>query len=269
MADTTKPDLSDPSQARALIRDGGWDSPTAKLAPGYAQANLAILPAEFAADFARFCALNPRSCPVLEQLAPGEYRPRMAPQADLRTDLPRYRVFRDGQLNAELSDITDLWRLDLTAFLIGCSFTFDWALIAAGLPVRHQQLGCNVPMYRTNRPTLGVGRFQGPLVVSMRPLPADQVDLAAEISGRYTTMHGAPVHAGEPLELGITDLARPDYGDPVPVEAGEVPVFWACGVTPQAVALEARLPLMITHAPGHMFITDLRHQDVLDQALSR
>ncbi|RME82753.1 MAG: putative hydro-lyase [Caldilineae bacterium] len=245
-------------EAREAIREGRWTGPTAGLAPGYTQANLVILPEKLAFDFLRFCIRNPKPCPLLDVTSPGSPHPdrSWAADADLRTDLPRYRLYRDGQLVAELSNLLDLWREDLVAFLLGCSFTFERALQSAGLPVRHLACGCNVPMYRTNRLTRAAGPFHGPLVVSMRPIPAAQVAQAVQITARYPAVHGAPVHIGEPEALGIADLGRPDYGDPVPIEPGEVPVFWACGVTPQAVALAARIPYMITHAPGHMFITD-------------
>ncbi len=255
----------DAAGLRAAIRAGAFTGPTAGQAPGSAQANLVILPAAEAAAFREFCELNPRPCPLLEMTAPGDPVPHLlAPDADLRTDLPRYRVYRDGVQVDERTDIRDLWRDDLVAFLIGCSFTFESALLAAGVPVRHIELCSNVPMYRTNQPCTPAGRFAGPLVVSMRPLPPDRVDEATAITARYPRMHGAPVHVGDPAAIGIADLAHPDYGDPVPIYAGEVPVFWACGVTPQAVAVAARVPFMITHAPGHMFVSDLTDAQVLD-----
>ena len=250
--------------ARQAIRSGEWVLPTAGLAPGSVQANLVILPQAQASDFARFCAHNPKPCPVLDVTAPGSPHPSAdwAQDADLRTDLPRYHVWEQGQVAGELTDITGHWLDDSVAFLLGCSFTFEAALLSAGVPVRHLDCGCNVPMYRTNRPCQRAGLFQGPLVVSMRPIPGSLVDLAAQITARYPSAHGAPVHAGNPAELGIRNLDRPDYGDPVPLYADEVPVFWACGVTTQAVAQASRVPRMITHAPGHMFITDRRHTDL-------
>lgn len=246
------------AQARDAIRRRKWTGPTAGLAPGYTQANLVILPEADAFDFLRFAVRNPKPCPVLDVTAPGSPHPDplWAEDADLRTDLPRYRVYQDGELAAEPADLLDWWRDDMVAFLLGCSFTFERALLAEGVPVRHLECGCNVPMYRTNRATRPAGPFHGPLVVSMRPIPADQVAKAVQITARYPSVHGAPVHIGDPAALGIEDLAHPDYGEPVPIRPGEVPVFWACGVTPQAVALASRIPLMITHAPGHMFITD-------------
>jgi uncharacterized protein YcsI (UPF0317 family) len=194
---------------------------------------------------------------LLEVLDPGQVEPRSAPRADIRSDLPRYRVFRDGRLAEELADVTALWREDLVSFLIGCSFSFEAPLLQAGLEIRHLSEGRNVPMYRTNRATVPAGPFRGPLVVSMRPFAPGEVARAVEITGRLPQVHGAPVHVGEPAALGIADLSRPDYGDPVTVQPGELPVFWACGVTPQAALLQASLPFAITHAPGHMFITDL------------
>lgn len=245
-------------QARLAIRRGEWTRATAGLAPGCTQANLVVLPADEAFDFMRFCLRNPKPCPLLEVTDPGSPEPaQTAPGADLRTDVPRYRVYRDGELAGEPADVAGEWRDDLVAFLIGCSFTFERALLAQGLPVRHLEDGGNVPMYRTNRDCTPAGRFAGPLVVSMRPMTPSQAIRATQVTSRYPSVHGAPVHVGDPAALGIGDLAEPDYGDPVEIRAGEVPVFWACGVTPQAVATASRPALMITHAPGHMFLTDL------------
>ena len=246
--------------ARARIRAGHCVGPTSGLAPGFAQANLVVLPADNALDFARFCVRNPKPCPLLEVTDTGSPRPMtLAPDADLRTDLPRYRVFADGRLVDEPTDATRYWRDDFVSFLLGCSFTFEWALTAAGLALAHQLQGVNVPMYVTSRRCVGAGPFEGPLVVSMRPFAPGDIRRAVEVSARFPAMHGGPVHVGDPAALGITDLAAPDYGDPVQIGPGEVPVFWACGVTPQAVALEARPSLAIFHAPGHMFITDRPH----------
>ncbi len=251
--------MSTPAEVRAAIRAGELDGPTAALAPGFTQANLVVLPEADAFDFLRFCLANPRPCPVLEVLEPGSHEPvQTAPGADLRTDLPRYRVYRRGELVEEPTSVQ--WREDLVAFLIGCSFTFERALLAAGLPVRHIEQGVNVPMYRTAVACRPAGRFSGPLVVSMRPMTMDQAIRATEITSRYESTHGGPVHIGDPAALGIASLAVPDYGDAVEIRRDEVPVFWACGVTPQAVAAASRPELMITHAPGHMFITDLDEQ---------
>jgi uncharacterized protein YcsI (UPF0317 family) len=248
----------DPAQARLAIRRGEWTAPTAGLAPGATQANLVALPEADAFDFMRFCLRNPKPCPLLEVTDPGSPEPaETAPGADLRTDVPRYRVYRHGELVDEPADASAAWREDLVAFLIGCSFTFERALLADELPVRHIEQGVNVPMYRTARECRPAGRFAGPLVVSMRPMTPAQAIRATQITSRYAAVHGAPVHVGDPAALGIADLAAPDYGDPVEVRPGEVPVFWACGVTPQAVAVASRPELMITHAPGYMFRTDV------------
>lgn len=250
------------AEVRAACRAGTLARPTAGLAPGMVQANLMVVPREAAFDFLLFCQRNPRPCPVIEVVEAGQVEPRCAPGADLRTDLPRYRVYREGRLAAEPTDVRDLWTPDLVSFLIGCSFSFEEALAGAGVPLRHVEACSNVPMYRTGLATAPAGRFRGPLVVSMRPIPAARVAEAVRITGRYERVHGAPVHVGEPAALGIADLARPDFGDPVEIRPGELPVFWACGVTPQAAALASGLPFCITHAPGHMFVTDLRNADL-------
>ncbi len=248
---------------RLACRRGELTEQTSGLAAGYAQANLVILPRDLAGDFLLFCQRNPKPCPLLDVTEPGSYIPaRAAPDADLRTDLPKYRLWRDGRLVEELTDIRPLWRNDFVSFVIGCSFTFEAALLRANVPVRHIELGVNVPMYRTNIACQPAGMFHGPLVVSMRPLkPADAVR-AIQITSRYPAVHGAPVHLGLPDQLGISDLTRPDFGDAVPVAADELPVFWACGVTPQAVAMAAKPALMITHSPGCMFVTDLRDEEL-------
>ena len=246
--------------ARARIRAGEHAGPTSGLAPGFAQANLVILPSADALDFLRFCVRNPKPCPLLEVTDTGSPRPAsLAPDADLRTDLPRYRVFRYGRLIDEPTDVTRFWRDDFVSFLLGCSFTFEWALAEAGLPVAHQDQGVNVPMYITDRDCMPAGPFSGPLVVSMRPFPRGDIATATDITARFSAMHGPPVHVGDPGGLGISDLGTPDFGDPVRLGAGDIPVFWACGVTPQVVAQRARPPLAIFHAPGHMFITDRPH----------
>jgi uncharacterized protein YcsI (UPF0317 family) len=230
------------------------------------QGNLAILPADAAAEFLRFCHANPKPCPVLAVSEPGDPRlPDLAADLDIRTDVPRYRVYRHGELVDEPTDLAAVWRDDLVTFVIGCSFSFEEALIAAGLEVRNITCDCNVPMYRTNIATRPAGRFHGPLVVSMRPFkPADAIR-AIQITSRFPDVHGAPVHIGLPEAIGIIDLARPDFGDAVEVRPGELPVFWACGVTPQAVVMAARPELCITHAPGCMIVTDLEnaHRGVL------
>jgi uncharacterized protein YcsI (UPF0317 family) len=248
--------------ARARIRSGDHVGPTSGLAPGFVQANLVVLPAEDALDFVRFCVRNPKPCPLLEVTDTGSPRPTtLAPDADLRNDLPRYRVFRAGEFADEPTDVGRYWREDLVGFLLGCSFTFEWALAAAGLPLAHQAQGANVPMYVTNRRCISAGPFEGPMVVSMRPFAPPDIPRAVEVSGRFPAMHGSPVHIGDSAALGIADLGTPDFGDPIRIDPGTVPVFWACGVTPQAVVRAARPSLAIFHAPGHMFITDRPHVD--------
>lgn len=253
--------FAQPQEVRALIRNGKWRRSTAGLCQGYVQANLVVLPKELAYDFLLFCQRNPKPCPLLEVTDTGSSEPRLtAPGADLRWDLPKYRIYRDGKLTAEVPDIVELWRDDLVAFLLGCSFTFEAALLQVGVPIRHLEEGRNVPMYITTIPCVPAGVFQGPLVVSMRPIPPQLVPKAVQVTSRFPAVHGAPIHVGDPEAIGIEDLSRPDFGDPVTIREGEIPVFWACGVTPQAVALEAKPPFMITHSPGHMFITDLRDE---------
>ncbi len=247
-------------QERLRIRDGAFTGPTAGLAPGNVQANLVILPRALAHDFLRFAQANPKPCPVLAVSEAGDpMLPTLGADLDIRTDLPRYRVWRNGELVDDPTDIRDLWRDDLVSFAIGCSFSFEEALIEDGIEVRHIACNVNVPMYRTNIPCVPAGMFHGPLVVSMRPLkPADAIR-AVQITSRFPSVHGAPVHVGLPHLIGIADIAKPDYGDPVPVGPDELPVFWACGVTPQAVIAQARPEFCITHAPGCMLITDLRN----------
>lgn len=249
----------DPAALRRQIRAGAHDGNTSGLVPGYVQCNLVILPRDAAADFLRFCQLNPRPCPLLAVGEPGDPALPALGDIDIRTDVPRYRVFRDGALDAECTDITDLWRDDLMTFALGCSFSFEEALLADGLEVRNVSQGCNVPMYRTSIDCAPAGPFRGRLVVSMRPYRARDAIRAIQICTRFPAVHGAPVHLGDPAQIGIGDLGRPDFGDPVRIEPGELPVFWACGVTPQVALEAARLPLAITHSPGCMLVTDLRN----------
>ncbi len=250
-----------PREMRQRIRAGKWQRPTAGCCAGFAQANLAVVPQALADDLLLFCRRNPSPCPLLEVTEPGDPEPRiLAPGADLRTDLPLYRVYRNGEL--EVPDLLAIWQDDLVGFLLGCSFTFEWALREAGIPIRHIEDGVNVPMYVTARACEPAGVFAGPLVVSMRPIPAPLVPRAVEVTARLPLAHGAPVHIGDPRALGIAGLGRPDFGDPVTIRADETPVFWACGVTPQAAAMRAKPQLMITHAPGHMLITDRRHEEL-------
>ncbi len=249
-------DRTTPAGSRARYRDG-LVTPTSGWAPGFTQANLVVLPRDWAFDMLLFGQRNPQPVPLLDVTDPGAFHTTLAPDADLRTDLPRYRVWRDGELVDEPSDVGHLWTDDLVAFLVGCSFSFDTVLHLAGIPVRNIEQGRNVSMYRTNRQCRTAGRLSGPLVVSMRPIPGAMVSDAVRLTARMPQVHGAPVHVGAPESLGIADLAAPDYGDPVDVEPGDVPVFWACGVTPQAALARSRPPFAITHAPGHMFITDV------------
>ncbi|GAA1194384.1 putative hydro-lyase [Prauserella alba] len=248
--------FADPHEARAAYRDG-LRVPTAGHCPGWTQANLISLPADVAEDFRHFARRNPQACPVLGVTEPGEVSLPIL-DGDLRRDLPAYRVYENGELAGERTDVVDLWRGDLVTFLIGCSFTFETALLESGVPVRHIEDGGNVPMYTTSVACRPAGRMTGPLVVSMRPIPARLVERAIRVTARYPRVHGAPVHIGQPGLIGVDDLDRPDFGDPVRIDPGEVPVFWACGVTPQAAVMRSKPPLAIAHAPGHMAITDAR-----------
>jgi uncharacterized protein YcsI (UPF0317 family) len=245
---------------RLRICAGAFTGATSGLAPGNVQANLAILPKALANDFLRFAQANPKPCPVLAVSEPGDPSfPTLGRDIDIRTDVPRYRVWRNGELVEEPTDVSHVWRDDLVSFAIGCSFSFEEALVEDGIEVRHITLGCNVPMYRTSIPCVPAGAFHGPLVVSMRPLrPADAIR-AVQITSRFPSVHGAPVHIGLPEHIGIKDINKPDYGDAVPVGADELPVFWACGVTPQAAVAAVKPEFCITHAPGSMLITDLRN----------
>lgn len=252
-----------PKDIRQEARDGTRRGITAGLAPGYTQANLAILPRDYAFDFLLFCQRNRKPCPLIEVLEPGQHEPTLsAPGSDIRTDLPGYRIYRNGVLEHEVPDITEFWRDDLVSYLLGCSFTFEEALIRAGISLRHIDRGTNVSMYITNIETTPAGSFSGPMVVSMRPIHRARVVKAVQVTSRYPDVHGAPVHIGDPKAIGIRDLGRPDYGDPSEMKEDEVPVFWACGVTPQAVAVNSKPALMITHVPGHMFVTDILNEDI-------
>jgi uncharacterized protein YcsI (UPF0317 family) len=245
---------------RLAARSGALDAQTAGLAYGYVQGNLAILPHDYAEDFLRFCQANPKPCPLIGVSEKGSPAiPALGADLDIRTDIPRYRVWRDGKLVDEPRDIKSVWRDDLVSFVLGCSFSFEEALLQADIPLRHIARGDGVPMYRTSIQTQRAGRFHGPVVVSMRPLkPADAIR-AVQITGRLPSVHGAPIHLGYPEQIGITDLGKPDYGYPLPLEPGELPVFWACGVTPQAAIAAAGIPFAITHAPGYMLVTDLKN----------
>lgn len=249
-----------PSEVRALIREGKITGQTSGMCAGYAQGNLLILPREQAYDFLLFTQRNPKSCPILEVGNVGSRLVRkMANNADIATDIPKYRVWGNGELTGEYTDISRFWREDFVYFLIGCSFSFEGELLAAGVPVRHIEEGKNVPMYLTNIDCEEAGIFHGKLVVSMRPMPADQVIRAVSITASMPRVHGAPIHIGDPAKIGIADISRPDFGEAVTIREGEIPVFWCCGVTPQSVVMSAKPPIAISHAPGHMFITDVKN----------
>ncbi len=254
---------SSPAELRLAIRRGEFTGNTSGYCPGFVQCNLAIVPADWAADFLRFCQLNPRPCPLLAMSAePGDTGLTRLGDIDLRSDVPRYRVFEHGQFLREVTDLGELWRDDLVTFALGCSFSFEEALLADGLEVRNISEGVNVPMYRTNIACDTAGPFASNMVVSMRPLRAADAIRAIQICTRFPAVHGAPVHLGDPGEIGIADIAHPDFGDPVPIHSGEMPVFWACGVTPQVALEAAKPPFAITHAPGHMLVTDLRNSQL-------
>lgn len=256
-------DYRHPRRIRDDIRAGRITGVTTGLGHGHVQANLAALPREQAYDFLLFCQRNPRPCPLLEVTDAGAVEPvGVAPDADLRTDIPRYRIYRNGVLVDETTDATTYWREDLVAFLLGCSFTFEWALLEAGVPLRHIEQGRNVAMWRTSIPCRPAGIFHGQMVVSMRPIPASLLARAVTASARFPGAHGSPIHIGDPAAIGIGDLEQPDWRDAQEFEPGDVPVFWACGVTPQAVALASKPPFMITHSPGHMFLTDMPNSDL-------
>jgi uncharacterized protein YcsI (UPF0317 family) len=247
----------DPVAVRRACRDGGFTGATSGLANGYVQGNLVVLPEAEAAEFRAFCAANPKPCPVIGVSEVGDpHIPALGKDLDIRTDLPGYRVWKDGVVTDEPSDISARWRDDLVAFVLGCSYSFEEALMAAGLRLRHVERNLRVPMYRTSIACTPAGRFAGPMVVSMRPFAPHDAIRAVEITSRFPAVHGAPVHIGLPHLLGIRDLSAPDYGDPVEIQNDELPVFWACGVTPQSVIAAAKLPFAITHAPGCMLVTD-------------
>lgn len=246
------------SDLRALIRCGEYDRHTAGLAVGKLQANLAIVPSDSADDFIQFCRQNPKPCPIVGIAKPGQpHIPVLGANIDIRTDVPRYRLFHDGVVTEEVTDIKKYWRDDLVTIALGCSFTFENALSSTGIAIKHIDLDQTVPMYRSNISLAQAGPFGGEMVITMRPIPDERINDAYEISGRYPQAHGAPVGHGDPEDFGITDLQKPDWGDPVSVSKGETPVYWACGVTPQNALMKARLPFCITHAPGHMLIADV------------
>ncbi|WP_435140943.1 putative hydro-lyase [Pseudopelagicola sp. nBUS_19] len=246
------------SEVRTAIRDGFYKGHTAGLATGKLQCNLAILPEQFALDFLRFCQRNPKPCPIVGVSDTGNPElPTLGTDIDIRTDVSKYRVFREGQFSEEVTNISDHWADDLVTVALGCSFTFENALLRNNIPVRHIETGRNVPMFRSNISLIPAGNFSGQMVVTMRPIPEHQVAQATEISGRFPQAHGAPIAVGDPSQIGIANLMQPDWGEAVEIKTGEVPVYWACGVTPQNVLLDAGLPICITHSPGHMLIADV------------
>lgn len=252
-----------PVEIRELIRKQEITGPTAGMSKGFAQANLVILKKEHAFDFLLFCQRNPKPCPLLDVTEPGSFHPsKIAKDADIRKDIPKYRIYKDGVYTEEVTDITEYWENDMVGFLLGCSFTFETPMLENGIPIRHIEENCNVPMYKTNIQCEKAGMFEGPTVVSMRPMTPEDAIRAIQITTNLPGVHGAPIHIGDPSQIGIQDISKPDFGDAVTIKEGEVPVFWACGVTPQAVAMESKPSIMITHAPGHMFISDLKDREL-------
>lgn len=251
-----------PQEARQLIRKGELTQPTSGISKGHVQANLAILPKELAFDFLVFAQRNPKPCPILDVTNVGDPEPKlMAPGGDLRYDLAKYRIYKKGELVDEVENVEDYWTDDMVGFLIGCSFSFETAMQNAGIGIRHIEDNHNVPMYLTNIDTVPSGMFHGKMVVSMRPIPYDQVVRAVTVTSRFPDVHGAPVHIGNPEQIGINDLDKPDFGERSEIKEGEVPVFWACGVTPQSIAMTSKPEIMITHAPGFMLVCDPKDED--------
>lgn len=249
---------ADVAEVRAAIRSGAYTGHTAGLAAGKLQCNVAIIPETYALDFLRFCQRNPKPCPVVGVSDTGNpFLPTLGRDIDIRSDISKFRVFRDGTFDEELTDISALWRDDFVTVALGCSFTFENALIRHGIPVRHVETGRNVPMFRSSIPLVPAGPFGGHMVLTMRPIPADRVNDAHTISAAFPQAHGAPIATGDPANIGIKDLSQPDWGEAVEIRDGEVPVYWACGVTPQNVLLAAQLPICITHSPGHMLLSDV------------
>ena len=250
------------AQLRKLIRSGEWQIPTSGAAYGCVQANLVMMPKVEAFNFLLFCVRDTKPCPILDVLEPGTFEPQIAPGADLRRDLPRYRIYRNGELEEEVTDVSKEFNKEMVSFLLGCSFSFENALQAAGLPVRNIEEGKNVSMYITNRNCIPAGPFSAPLVVSMRPMTPEQAVRAVQITTRFHITHGAPVHMGDPEQIGINNIQQPEFGESVTIRPGEIPVFWACGVTSALAATSTSLPLVITHSPGHMFVSDLKDEDM-------
>ncbi|WP_407675733.1 putative hydro-lyase [Peribacillus saganii] len=252
-----------PLEARSLIREDKMTRPTAGVASGFVQANLVILKKDLAFEFLLFCQRNPKPCPILDVTEIGSPIPKLvAPNADIRTDIGKYCIYREGILVGEVSDIINYWEEDMVAFLIGCSYTFESALLKNGIPLRHHELDSNVSVYKTNIACIPAGRFAGPTVVSMRPVPNKHLVRAVQVTTNFPSTHGAPIHIGSPEHIGIKDINKPDFGDILPIREDETPVFWACGVTPQAVAMQMKPEIMITHSTGYMFITDVNEEQL-------
>ena len=252
-----------PKEARELIRKGQLIQPTSGMCRGHIQANLVVVPMNLAYDFLLFGQRNSKSCPILDVADVGDPEPKlMAKGADLRYDIPKYRIYKYGELIEEVTDLKDYWRDDLVGFLIGCSFSFESAMINAHIPIRHIEDNHNVPMYLTDIECEPAGKFHGKMVVSMRPIPYKLITKAVQATSRFPQVHGAPIHIGDPSLIGIKNINKPDFGDPSIIKEGEVPVFWACGVTPQSIAMTSKPELMITHSPGHMFICDPMDEDL-------
>ena len=264
--DISKYKEMNPKDVRQAIRDGEITFPTAGMCQGYAQANLVILPPEYAENFKKFAEANPFPCPILEIIEGTPETYSMAEGGNIVTDIPEYFIYENGVHTKTVKDASEYWKEGYVGFLIGCSFSFEEALMKAGIEIRHIATGRNVPMYKTNIQTVKVGVFEGPTVCSMRPMTPENAKLAYDITVKFPNVHGAPVHIGDPKEIGIKDISKPDYGDSVEIYEGEVPVFWPCGVTPQAAIENAKPPIVITHSPGHMFITDIKN-DILNDYL--
>lgn len=254
-----------PKELREKIRNGEFEGHTSGICSNFVQANLVIVPKEYAFDFLLFAIRNPKSCPVIDVLEAGEIESALAPGSDIRHDISLYYVYENGKLTNKLKDISEVWRDDFVSFLIGCSFTFESELLKENILLRHIEQNKNVAMYTTNIESKQAGPFKGPIVVSMRPIKNEMVQKAIDITARFPNMHGSPIHVGSPKELAINDITKPDYGEYVDVLDGETPVFWACGVTPQSVVIHSQIPYVITHAPGHMFVTNVTNSDFLKQ----
>lgn len=255
--------IIDSQQLRSLIRREQFTQNTSGLMPGIVQGNVAILPAALASEFIAFCDLNKTPCPIIGFSKPGDPSlPTLGNNIDIRSDLPEYCIIKNGEYSHSVNDISEYWQDDMVAVVIGCSYSFEEALISAGYPIRNISLGLNVSMYETNIPTQATQHFSGNMVVSMRPFKPENVTAVSEITAGFSKTHGAPIHVGDPKAIGIADINKPEYGDAVPIEAGEVPVFWGCGVTSQRILRNAKLPLIITHAPGKMLMTDLRYEEL-------